>query len=738
MNEPKISIIVPIFNEELYLEQCLNSLINQTFSNIEIICVNDGSTDGSIEILENYHEIDSRIKIISQKNYGVSAARNNGINHAKGEYILFVDADDWLDLNTCDELYVNAISNDSDIVLFNSVKEDENDSIGQLMYFPDIQIIDYNNFTFDYNFDKKLLLNNNFSVCSKLFKTTFIREHDLKFYGKLFEDISFHVISISKANRLSYHPSLFYHYRVCNHFSLNMISNNTKQGFVLLDVINNIENYLMNENLIENYEFEFVLFKINQLKIRFEKTPKNYKEELFNKIREDFIEMDISIDYLKGNGGCVEFYNNIINYPYFNEFIKNNSDSVSDEIKLFDLMFNEFNDLYKFSEYISRDVILNELLVNNFLNLEGYEKIKDNDLFDYEYYKKNYDVDADYSLFDYITHGVSKGFNPSFIFDNEYYFNSYPKIKDLKINPFIYYILYGQYEGKYNFNPSMNPSTINRRTLKHEIKNFSDSGVTENKRNPPLIVSLTTFNKRIDHVYYCIYSLLTQSLKPDYVVLWLAEEEFVNKEKDLPDSLLNLRKNGLTINWYEENIKSFKKLIPSLQQYPDSLIVTADDDIFYPRDWLKMLYEEHQKNPNVIVCHRSREITFEQDGSLSPYNKWNLSISEKPESFLNFPTCGGGALFPPNSLYEDVSNKELFLKLSPHADDIWFWAMMVLNKTKIKVVKNPIYYIRSVNFAKELKTNEVLWELNSIGGNDIQLKNILDFYPEMLNIVSKG
>lgn len=736
MNEPKISIIVPIFNGELYLEQCLNSLINQTFKNIEIICVNDGSTDNSMKILEDFREKDPRIQIISQENQGVSVARNNGMNHAIGEFILFVDSDDWLDLNACDELYFNAVSNGSDIVLFNSVEENETNPI-PLKHFSDNPIEDYNIFSFDYTFDKKLLLQSNFSVCSKLFRNTFLNEQNLKFNGKLFENISFHVISISKANKISYLPEILYHFRVFNHLSLNMISNNTSQAFVLFDVIDDVENYLISENLMENYRREFALFKIDQLRIRFEKTTKIYKEELFKKIKDEFLEMEMSDNDFADDWECAEFYYSVINSHDSNEVILSNLLSISDEIKMFDSMFNEFNDIHRFGEYVSTDEIFNDLLSNNFLNMDGYEKIKDSELFNNDYYKENYNADAEDPLLDYIYRGVSNGFNPNTMFNNEYFLNSYPKIKDLKINPFIYFILYGQYEGKFNFNQRMNPSTINRRTLKHEINSFNDLGVTEKKRDIPIIVSLTSFNKRINQVYFCIYSLLTQSLKPDYVVLWLAEEEFKNKEEDLPDSILNLRKNGLVINWFKEDIKSFKKLIPSLQEYPNSLIVTADDDIYYPENWLKMLYEEHQNCPESIVCHRSRKITFEPDGSISPYNKWMLSVSEQKESFLNFPTCGGGALFPPNSLYKDVSNKDLFLKLTPHADDIWFWTMMVLNKTKIKVVKDNIYYIRTVDYTKELKSNEVLWELNSIGGNDIQLKNILNFYPELIDIISK-
>ena len=91
MENSKVSIVVPIYNKELYLQECLESIINQTFNDIEIICIDDGSTDNSLKMIKEYAKKDSRIKLIPQQNQGVSIARNNGIKHANGEYILFVD-----------------------------------------------------------------------------------------------------------------------------------------------------------------------------------------------------------------------------------------------------------------------------------------------------------------------------------------------------------------------------------------------------------------------------------------------------------------------------------------------------------------------------------------------------------------------------------------------------------------------------------------------------------------------
>ena len=96
---PKVSIIVPVYNVEPYLRQCMDSLVNQTYQNIEIICVDDGSTDASGAILEEYAAEDCRIRLVHQSNSGLSAARNAGFLLATGSYIMYVDSDDWIDLS---------------------------------------------------------------------------------------------------------------------------------------------------------------------------------------------------------------------------------------------------------------------------------------------------------------------------------------------------------------------------------------------------------------------------------------------------------------------------------------------------------------------------------------------------------------------------------------------------------------------------------------------------------------
>ncbi len=273
---------------------------------------------------------------------------------------------------------------------------------------------------------------------------------------------------------------------------------------------------------------------------------------------------------------------------------------------------------------------------------------------------------------------------------------------------------------------------INTAKIENEIELLSQKGVTETPRNQKLIVSLTSYPERMYDIHYCLYSLLTQTIKPDKLILWLSEEEFPNKEKDIPKKVLHLQKFGLEIKWCGKNIKSYKKLIPALKEYPDDVIVTADDDIFYPANWLEKLYKAYLDDSSYIYCHNAHKITFE-GRNIKSYMSWERSINDNTADFINVAVGCGGILYPPKSLHPDVFEQKTFMWLAPNADDIWFWAMAVLNNTKIRVLKHPINEIIYTNPKRDLglTTEHTLYHVNMKGGNDLQLKNVLETYPEI-------
>ncbi len=208
-NQIKISVIVPVYNVEKYLKRCLDSLINQTLKDIEIICVNDGSTDNSLSILDEYAKKDSRIIILNQKNAGLSAARNSGMEIAKGEYIGFVDSDDWVDLDFYEKLYYAAKNNDCDIAVADFIREHPTKKKKRL------------NITKEEIFEKpedKYMICKTYRegcVWNKIYRTEFLKRIDLKFVvGMYYEDRDFTARSLFYSKKLITVPDTYYRYFV--------------------------------------------------------------------------------------------------------------------------------------------------------------------------------------------------------------------------------------------------------------------------------------------------------------------------------------------------------------------------------------------------------------------------------------------------------------------------------------------------------------------------------------------
>lgn len=285
----------------------------------------------------------------------------------------------------------------------------------------------------------------------------------------------------------------------------------------------------------------------------------------------------------------------------------------------------------------------------------------------------------------------------------------------------------------YTKQPKM-PPHIDKAAVLPQIEAFAGYGLTTEKRSPKLIVSLTSFPERTPEIHFTIYSLLTQTLKPDEVVLWLAQSQYPNGLEDLSPLLRKLLNCGLTIKWCED-LRSYKKLLPTLQTNPDDVIVIVDDDVYYPADWLEKLYAEHLKAPQCVIGHRLHRIRLDDDGKPLPYKQWKKNSTQVLPSFRNFLTGCGGILYPPHSLYKDVGDMALVRQLAPYADDIWFWAMSVLNGTKIKTFKGRYRKVLLVNPEREMRqTAELtLTKLNIAGGgNDKQMADVIAHYPALL------
>ncbi len=217
---PAISVIIPVYNVEPYLRECLDSVVNQTFRDLEIICVNDGSTDGSAAILEEYAAKDSRVQIVTKENGGLNSARNAGLERVTGEYFAIVDSDDWLDLTAYEKAYIRAKESDADMTQF---------------YFKFIDFPDRKDFPLPFisevvtQSEKIQYVKKNWSICwCYLWKTDFVKKNQLHFHDELMTntEVPFTYKAAVLSNKIALLPEYLYYYRYRN----SSLTGNTKSA----------------------------------------------------------------------------------------------------------------------------------------------------------------------------------------------------------------------------------------------------------------------------------------------------------------------------------------------------------------------------------------------------------------------------------------------------------------------------------------------------------------------------
>mgnify|MGYP000141070048 CR=1 FL=1 len=242
-------------------------------------------------------------------------------------------------------------------------------------------------------------------------------------------------------------------------------------------------------------------------------------------------------------------------------------------------------------------------------------------------------------------------------------------------------------------------------SIYHSCRLLLSSGTSKkilNKERVPVIVSLTSIEPRLKTLPLVIKSILKQEELPQKIILWLNND----LKPIVPKSLLKLQSNLFEIKYSKLNC-SHRKLIHTLELYPKDIIITCDDDLIYRKEWLSLLYKAHKANPNVVIGNKAVHINHDNNNNPLPFKKWrqplNNTIIEK--AFL--PIGAWGVLYPPNSLNNQVTNVDLFLKLAPKADDLWFKAMSLLNNTSSIEAKNkagepiPIIGSQKVSLKKE-------------------------------------
>ncbi|MBA0191909.1 MULTISPECIES: FkbM family methyltransferase [Pectobacterium] len=257
-----------------------------------------------------------------------------------------------------------------------------------------------------------------------------------------------------------------------------------------------------------------------------------------------------------------------------------------------------------------------------------------------------------------------------------------------------------------------------------EAENLNFLVEKSNKHSLPqkLIVSLTSYYKRFKTLHLTLDCLIKQSVKPDRLVLWIAESE----RSLVPNNVLAFRDHGVEIK-YCEDIKSYKKIVPTLIEDPNAFIVTADDDLCYKPDWLEKLINAWDGNYKTVVAWRAHKIVLDKHKYPIPYREWvwgDKNISSEKSTLL-FPTSGAGTLYPPHCFYRDIINKNIFGRLCVNTDDVWLYWMCRLSGSSFKVVGEQMDLLEW----KDNSDNESLWHDNILKGkNDNNIKNMISYY----------
>ncbi len=282
----KISVVIPVYNTQNYLNECIDSVLNQSFKDFEIICINDGSTDNSLSILSDYEVSDERIKVISQQNRGLGASRNEGLKLAQGEYVLFLDSDDYLTPDALEKLYNQAYANDLDLILFKianfnykTLKESHSDYF-DMKFLKEI----VNEDIFNWMIVKDCIFDISVTATSKLFKRSLISNIEFP-EDLLFEDNLFFTKVIFNAKHVYFLDEYLYYRRIRPDSITNSYHSKFSDCIIIYDEI--IE-YMKSIGKYDEFSNQIFDKKCFDFFHRFKLVDDEYKQDFFDKIKSSF------------------------------------------------------------------------------------------------------------------------------------------------------------------------------------------------------------------------------------------------------------------------------------------------------------------------------------------------------------------------------------------------------------------------------------------------------------------
>lgn len=264
------------------------------------------------------------------------------------------------------------------------------------------------------------------------------------------------------------------------------------------------------------------------------------------------------------------------------------------------------------------------------------------------------------------------------------------------------------------------------------IKNFENQviksrlhdtiGINIEKRDFIIEVSLTSFPARINDVSSTIETIFNQTVKPDVVNLWLSIDQFPDKK--IPELLELQKKRGLNIVFVDDDLRSHKKYYYAFKNQTNNLVITFDDDVYYPENTIESLISVHKHFPNCIICNRGHRINI-KNNTITNYKDWNHNYNSEEPSFLAVPTGVGGVLYPPNCYHQDIFDTNTFKSICFYADDLWLKVHTLRKKTKVLSLRTYPRDFINVGGSQKFK----LVQHNALeGGNDIQFANLLKHY----------
>lgn len=287
----KVSVVIPVYNVEDYLRDCLDTIVNQTLKDIEIICVNDGSPDNSLDILNEYASKDDRFTIISQENGGHAVATNVGMTYATGEYLFLMDSDDILKLNALEDTYKIAKEKELDFVLFKAINyDDEQDKYYEAENYSMnrvARIVGDKIFTYEDLGDA--IFNITVTPWSKLYNREFIEKHNITFpEGLIFDDNVFFWKVLFNAKRIYFHKEFLFTRRW---YSTSSTTKGDRRFIDSIAIYNLVWDVFKEFDLFEKHKKKLYNQKVFLANMRFNKIKDEFKEEYFVAMKEDFMKI---------------------------------------------------------------------------------------------------------------------------------------------------------------------------------------------------------------------------------------------------------------------------------------------------------------------------------------------------------------------------------------------------------------------------------------------------------------